>query len=94
MKKKLVILTSIIFSFSMHSQTIEERKDIVKTYNKEQNNILLQNLIIKNQKRNLRIEKYITNHKFAKKNYSKTIWLHAASVGELMSIVPVIKSSI
>ena len=71
MKNKLVILTFIIFSFSLHSQTIEERKDIVNTYNKKQNNILLQNLIIKNQTRDLRIEKYITNNKLAQKKYSK-----------------------
>ena len=28
---------------------------------------------------------------YSKKNSKKTIWLHAASVGELMSIIPVIK---
>ena len=71
MKNKLIILTSIIFSFNLHSQTIEERKKITNSYNKKHSNVLLQNLIIVNQKRELRIEKYITNNKLAQKNYSK-----------------------
>lgn len=71
MKNTLIILTSILFSFNLHSQTIEERKKITNSYNKKHSNVLLQNLIIKNQKRKLLIEKYITNNKLAQKNYSK-----------------------
>ena len=28
---------------------------------------------------------------YSKKNFQKTIWFHAVSVGELMSIIPVVK---
>ena len=29
---------------------------------------------------------------YSKKNYFKSVWFHAASVGELMSIIPVIEN--
>ena len=50
---------------------------------------ILYNILNKKEDINRFQEKYCV---YSRKNFQKTIWFHAVSVGELMSIVPLVKS--